>query len=250
MVSLRILVVYEGAHPPVELLALLTEGAHSALTVAGLTAASDTLSNQHFDAVLLQPDYDGASLERFAFSLRELDGRCRPKSRTVLLSCASTPPEHPCVDLHLSAPEDFAELADIVGELASFRVISSEPPPEPTGELSVFEPDGFEDQCAQDAELMVEIIDLFAAECAEELPALASSLAAGDFECGSRLAHSMKGSLGSLHAARARRHAAALEMAARERNADACSRSLTSLRAEISALQEHLSSFRQTCLCR
>jgi HPt (histidine-containing phosphotransfer) domain-containing protein len=97
---------------------------------------------------------------------------------------------------------------------------------------------------------MVEIIDLFAAECAEELPALATSLAGEDFERGSRVAHSLKGSLGSLHAARARRHAADLEMAARERNALDYARALASLSAEITTLQTHLSNFRQSCLCR
>jgi hypothetical protein len=45
-------------------------------------------------------------------------------------------------------PDDFAELGAIVGELASFRVLSSDPPPpaEPVSNLPVFEPDGFEDQ--------------------------------------------------------------------------------------------------------
>ncbi len=248
MALLRILLIYEGTVVPAELLTLLRAGSHALSTANGLETAAELLSKERFDAVLLSAGYPAATIERFAMGLRESDRAKSEGKRTVLLSSASTPPECPLIDLHLSEPEDFAELEAIVGELASFRVLASEPPRQGSADLPVFEPEAFEDQCAHDADLMNEILDLFGAECDEELPKMAGCLAAGEFERASRLAHSLKGSLGSLHADRARSHAQDLEMAAREANAAACSQSLASLCAEIATLRARLLTFRQSCL--
>ena len=250
MLPLHLLVVYEGHLAPAELLQLLAADSHKASPVSGLESALDALASEQYSAVLLASDYDTPAIERLASAVRRLDqSRSAGSGRTVLLSCAPNPPESPSVDLHLSLPDDLAELAPVIQELASFRVLSSEAAPEHGGDLPVFEPDSFEEQCAHDQELMLEIIELFAAECDEELPAIAACLESGEFERASRLAHSLKGSLGSLHAASARRRAHDLEMAARESDLVACSRSLRLLDAEISTLRTRLLEYRQTALC-
>ncbi len=248
MSSLRILLICEGSVVPSEILGLLESGSHLPTPVPGLDAARNLLSQEQFDAVLLSAGYPANVVERFASDLRELNHKQNAETRTVLLSCAPTPPECSAIEIHLSDPEDFAELAPLVTELASSRLPANGPVPEPSADLPIFEPESFEDQCAHDTGLMAEILDLFGAECDEELPVISRCLASEEFERASRVAHSLKGSLGSLHAARARRHAQDLEMAAREANAAACSLSLASLGAEIKTLRAHLLEFRQTCL--
>lgn len=71
------------------------------------------------------------------------------------------------------------------------------------------------------------------------------ALLGGQFDLLSRLAHTIKGSLSSLHAMRARAHAQELEYAAKERNEDACWSSLAALEADLAELEPELLALRQ-----
>ena len=92
---------------------------------------------------------------------------------------------------------------------------------------------------------MIELIDLFSAEQNRELPAMVQALADGDFEQLSRLAHTLKGSLGALHAPLAWHAAQSVEMAAKNENSRVCAEALQALNRDLAELNESLSSFRQ-----
>jgi HPt (histidine-containing phosphotransfer) domain-containing protein len=59
------------------------------------------------------------------------------------------------------------------------------------------------------------------------------------------VAHTIKGSLGSLHAARARSHAQELELAAKRRQEDVCWTSLAALESDLAELEQELLVLRQ-----
>ena len=79
----------------------------------------------------------------------------------------------------------------------------------------MLETEKFEEQVGYDNELMVEIIDLFLEERKGQVSGMEDCVANGDWDSLSKIAHTIKGSLGSLHAARARSRAQELETAAR-----------------------------------
>jgi HPt (histidine-containing phosphotransfer) domain-containing protein len=83
-----------------------------------------------------------------------------------------------------------------------------------TAHLPVFDLPAFRQQMGDDPELMREIVGIFFEESVEQMHELNEMIARGETISASRLAHSLKGSLGSLHAARARHWAQALEAAA------------------------------------
>ena len=81
--------------------------------------------------------------------------------------------------------------------------------------LPVLEPERFEEQVGYDNELMVEIIDLFLEERKGQVCGMEDCIANQDWDSLSKIAHTIKGSLGSLHATRARGRAQELETASR-----------------------------------
>ena len=60
-------------------------------------------------------------------------------------------------------------------------------------------------------------------------------------------AHTIKGSLASLHAALARLHAEELESAAKNDDHQLCTRSLSTLEGDLKVLEPELLSFRESC---
>lgn len=80
--------------------------------------------------------------------------------------------------------------------------------------LPVFDPVQFRDQMGGDKELIKEIVGLFFEDSFGQLQRIRTMLDSGDTANVSTLAHSLKGALGSLHAARAHCCAAILEKAA------------------------------------
>ena len=104
-----------------------------------------------------------------------------------------------------------------------------------TEHLPVFDLPAFRQQMGDDPELMREIVGIFFEESVGQMHELNEMVARGETVQASRLAHSLKGSLGSLHAARARHWAQALEAAAAVGDAG---RSQTALHALGQAIDE------------
>jgi len=106
----------------------------------------------------------------------------------------------------------------------------------------------FAEQCADEKSLMVEIIDLFEAERHEQFAAMTDALGNGDFDRLSKVAHTLKGSVGALHAPAARQTCQAIELAAKDRDSELCAAHLGTLEQNLTALAEPLRRFRQACL--
>ncbi len=247
--SLRILLVEGDERQADQLLSLLDGSGHSAIPVPDLSEAAEALSIQRFDLILLG---SGQSLEdsaSFVAKLRNLEAGQRFDPRAGVLGCSPSLGGAAFLDGSLPDKFDPQVLADAVSRSqAAGQGTTASTERDPAAASPIFEQDQFEEQCANETGLMIEIIDLFSTEQDRELPAMAQALAAADFERLSRLAHTLKGSLGALHAPRAHRRAQSLEMAAKDQNCGVCAAALHALEHDLIELNCLLSSFRQACL--
>ena len=91
-----------------------------------------------------------------------------------------------------------------------------------------------------DTDLMREIVGIYFEESAGQMRDLAEALDRGENTRASRLAHSLKGSLGSLHAARARHWAQTLESAAAAGEAERSRSAFAALRDAVEELAPDL----------
>lgn len=244
--SLRILLVEGDERRADQLLSLLAASGHCAILVPDLDEAVEALSVQRFDAVWLASGQSVEGSAGFVSKLRSLEAGQRSGSRAAVLGCSPSLSEARFLDGSLPREFDEEGLAEALSRSSVTRPPTSTPaesgPP-------AFEPDRFEEQCANETGVMIEIIDLFSAEQNRELPAMVQALAEADFEQLSRLAHTLKGSLAALHAPVAWQCTQSLEMAAKNGNSRLCAEALQALKRDLTELNEHLSSFRQACLC-
>jgi HPt (histidine-containing phosphotransfer) domain-containing protein len=252
MRELRVLLVDDNPEEAERLARVLAHGNHLVIPANGFDEAAEALSVQKFDAVLLGSSTDPQQLVQVAAKLRDVENNKRNAARTPVLSCVRSdqtqlPNDQPIDDF---LPEDFEESAftSAVLRLAS-RV--SEPtvtPRQPlTPDLPVFEVDKFFSQVANDKELLVEIIDLFLSEQEHQVVDMRDAMAAGDFKTLSRVAHTIKGSLSSLHAMVARSHASDLEMSANKGDDQICRFLQTRLEQHQKALNPLLLALREEC---
>lgn len=243
MNDLRILLVESDPRRADELNALLTTANHLSIPVSSFEEATEALFLQKFDLVLLGPSSDPQQMAVFIDELREFEGRQNAASRTAVLSYA---PDANCAALDgvLAPSFDPNSLADAVLQLRRAPPDLGNVPG--SSHLLVFDPAGFQEQCADEADLMVEIIDLFQKERAQQLASMGEALAIGDFALLQRVAHTVKGSLGALHAPRARQRAEELEMAARAGDPALCLAELESLEQDLDELAQRLAAFRDS----
>ena len=166
--------------------------------------AQEALGVRQFDAVLLSSR--GSSTE----TLRQLHAATRRLCPSAKFFVWGTCEAGLC-DAVL--PENVSE-TDLGRELkrAGQRVAANRD--DSVSHLSVFDLPAFRRQMGDDPELMREIVGIFFDESIGQMRELSEMLACGEDSQASRLAHSLKGSLGSLHAARAHYWAQALEAAA------------------------------------
>ncbi len=155
-----------------------------------------------------------------------------------LLIGLGTEDDSPGVDAAVPLTEGPEVLAAIV-RLHRFRQKAGSDAP---SRLTAFDPPAFRRQMGEDEELMHEIISLFFTESAGQLKDIRNALSVGDYQRASRLAHSLKGSLGSLHALQGRHWAHRLEMSAADCDDDLCRHSLSALEKAISELEPMLRS--------
>ncbi len=226
---------------------MLEEANHAVVPARGFGEACEALLVEKFDAVLVGSP-GGAGLAEFTTKLRQSERKQRNPAHTAVLSFVHqengpSSGSDRCIDGYLPAEFEAATFSEAVRTLA--RSLATSAGSEASiSELPIFEQDEFEAQVAHDRELLVEIIDLFLAETPDQVNEMRNALSAGDYNRLSRAAHSMKGSVASLHAPQARAHAQQLELAAKEQEDQVCRFSLAALEQDLDHLQSPLLALR------
>jgi two-component system, sensor histidine kinase and response regulator len=244
MDSLRFLLVHADASQSERISSILEDAHHTVLPASGLDEASEALSLERFDAVLLGSPFATGTVSEFKTKLRQIEQRQRSTGRVPILSFLAGQQENPC-DGYLEEPLDLAALTAAVDHFAHASDSGgAQTDSDLTDSLPILEPDEFEEQVGGDRELMVEIIDLFLEERKRQEVEMRESVSAANWAALSALAHTIKGSLGSLHAPRARARAQELEVAARDKKAENCACCYAQLERDLEELEPELVALR------
>lgn len=225
---------------------MLEEADHTVLPVSSLQEAEEALFVLKVDVAILGSLFADAETEIFVDRLRGIENTQKNALRAPVLAVSPdvvippgwTPGNGEIVDGHLVSSFD-SEIVSAAMEginLAASTARIDAKAASPT-DLPIFEPEKFRQQVAYDPELTVEIIDLFLEERSVEIPEMQDAIEGGGFERLSEVAHTIKGSLSSLHATLARHHAQALESAAKDRDETVCRRMLGALAEDLDALE-------------
>jgi len=253
MHALRFLLIHGDAQGAGRISSLLAAAQHTAIVTPNIAEAIEALYIERFDAIVLDAALPPAEVAEFAANLRRIEER-QGLARIPVVSVSA----ESAIDTHagqedaawdecLREPLDAAVLTDAVTRLAqAIGNPAARPANNNAGaEFPVLEPEEFEEQVGGDRELMVEIIDLFFEEGQRQMAEMRLTLANGNFGQLSRLAHTIKGSLGSLRATRARWRAHELEAAAGNGDANRCRQSFAAFEQDLIELEPELRSLRE-----
>jgi HPt (histidine-containing phosphotransfer) domain-containing protein len=111
----------------------------------------------------------------------------------------------------------------------------------------IFDPEELKAQVAYDYDLLIEVIDLFLSEQITQMTDMQGALANEEYDRLYLIAHTIKGSLASLHAGVGRLRAEELESAAKERNHERCLHLLLVLKRDLETLEPALLHLRDSC---
>lgn len=245
--SLKVLVVEDDPHRAEHISTVLEGADHDVFPLTRFDEAAEALSMQRFDAVMVSATATDADLAEFAAKLRSLENSIKSAGHVAILACA--PAERfsrPQSPIEAFLPLDFEAnlFAAAVSRLAT-RIAEVDnaalSPLAPT--MPIFEASKFEEQMCSDRELMTEIIDLYLSESADQRLQMTAAMAGRHLAELSRVAHTIKGSLGSLHAPRAHSRAQDLESAAKNGNEAVSRLALASLEEELQSLEPELTRF-------
>jgi len=250
MNSLRVLLVDNGSEKSDAISVTLATANHTVLPTTGLDEAGEALFVEQFDAVLLASSFPAPSLADFTAKLRRVEQSQRNAVRIPVLALESVSAQGTGEDVcdgYVHEPIDPVALTEAVRNLAAMlgkpmelKVSSG------IDHLPILEPEKFEEQVGYDNELMVEIIDLFLEERKGQVKGMADCVAKGDWDSLSKIAHTIKGSLGSLHASRSRSRAQELESASRNGDAEVSTRAYRQLIGDLEALEPTLLDLRDS----
>jgi HPt (histidine-containing phosphotransfer) domain-containing protein/CheY-like chemotaxis protein len=256
MDSLRFLLVHTDATQSQRISSVLERAHHTVLPAPSLEEAGEVLALQRFDAVLLGGPFTNGTVAAFKAKLRQIERSQRSVSCIPILSSVTAvsgseaqternvPVENPC-DGYFAEPLDLAALTEAVSRLA--RKLSPSAELQSDGaddQFRILAPEELEEQVGGDRELMVEIIDLFLEERKQQELEMRLALRALDWDSLAKLAHTIKGSLGSLHAPRARARAQELEVAARDQKPDLARQWFAALEHDLEELEPALMALR------
>lgn len=228
MTPLKLLLVETDANRAAELLNDLSAGSLDVFHVRDPLDAAEALRLKKFDMVLLN-SADAAS------------------SLNAAVSGFASAPLIVGIGLDADAPGISASLpgkdnGDLAAQLLTLQQAHLAGSHEGAPELTILDLAAFREQMGEDEELIKEIVSLFLTESSAQVLEIDSALAIGDFSRVTRLAHSLKGSLGSLYAVRSRHWANVLEASAAKADAARSEQSFNALQAELAELEPLLRS--------
>lgn len=250
MESLRFLLVHSDATQSERISSVLENAHHTVLPTPSLDEATEALYLQRFDAVLLGVSFTNGTVAAFKAKLRQVEYSQHSFSCIPILSAVAAVDGSPALrdspcDGYFEDPLDLSALTEAVSRLARTLAHSTELQTKSLDdEFPVLAPDEFEEQVGGDRELMVEIIDLFLEERKQQVLEMREAVRAVDWESLAKVAHTIKGSLGSLHAPRARSRAHELEIAARDQKGELARQWFTALERDLEDLEPALVALR------
>lgn len=245
MNTLRVLLVEHDPSESERISSALLDANHAVIPTSGLDEASEALLIQKFDAVLLGSLPRAHKVAEFTAQLRSLEKQQNAADRTAVIAFFPTPEPNEAIDAYLPQAFEPITFAETVANLArNLRSVGEAGAGIDASDLPVLDVEKFRAQVAYDDELLVEIIDLFLVERIGQMAEMSTALSAGDYDQLARVAHTIKGSLGSLHAAQARSHAQELEFAAKQGEGSACRSSFAALESDLAVLEPLLLSLR------
>lgn len=195
-----------------------------------LAEAKEALVVQQFDVILISTTGDAESV---LAALADQAKRLSPRPLVLVYGEGEKGPADGVIPSSVSEASLGREIKRLTGSAATDHEAIA-------AQLSMFDLLAFRQQMGDDPDLMTEVIKIFFDESADQLKSLNDAISNSQFAQASRVAHSLKGSLGSLHAERARHWAQALEAAAVSADADRCRQCLCALQSSISALEPRL----------
>jgi two-component system, sensor histidine kinase and response regulator len=252
--TLRVLLIDGDARQSQIILSRLASANHIVLPASGFEEAAEALCQQKFDAVLLASPLPADGVADFTKKLRTLEMSQRA-SRTAILSISPDlfddsawhSSEEAGIDGYLSEGFEAEALTTAVTSFATAVCAPKENHDDPvSANLSIFDPEKFKAQVAYDRDLMIEIIDLFLSEQRVQIAEMEEALANRQYEHLYLVAHTIKGSLGSLHAAVGRLRAEELETAAKEQDYQRCFHLLSVLKRDMESLEPALLQLRDS----
>ena len=212
----------------------ITEALHGcgieAFLTPGVKEAEEALAIRQFDVVLLSSQTGAPEAIR---ELQAVTRRLCPSAKFFVWGAC----EANLCDVVLPASMNHADLGR---ELSRAYVEKRADGDSSASLLPRFDLSAFKQQMGGDSDLMREIVGIYFEESAGQMRDLAEALDRGENTRASRLAHSLKGSLGSLHAARARHGAQTLESAAAAGEAERSRSAFVALRDAVEELAPDL----------
>jgi HPt (histidine-containing phosphotransfer) domain-containing protein len=229
MTPLKLLLVEKDASRAAELLHDLSGGSVDVFHVRDPHDAAEALSLKNFDMVLLN-SADGAS---------SLTAVVRGSPSAPMIVGIGVDADALGISASLPRKSD----GNLAAQLLTLQEAHRAPSDDGAHDLATLDLPAFREQMGEDDDLIKEIVSLFLTESSAQVLELDSALAGGDFPRVTRVAHSLKGSLGSLYAVRSRYWADMLETSAAAANAARSEQCFSALRAELVQLEPLLRSF-------
>jgi HPt (histidine-containing phosphotransfer) domain-containing protein len=230
MNSSRLLLVEEDPARATTISSALAPAEFECFHAGSLADAKEALSLQQFDVILV------STLRNASGIVSQLSPLAKRFSPPALVLVYGECQQGIC-DGALPASLPPASLAREINRFCQLAALDQDCI---AARLTMFDLLAFRQQMGEDTDLMSEIINIFFEESVGQLQELRQALSTQEFNRASRVAHSLKGSLGSLHAAQAKHWAQALEAASAACDGNRCEYCLVALEKSISALQPQL----------
>jgi HPt (histidine-containing phosphotransfer) domain-containing protein len=246
--TLRVLLIDADVRQSRLISSRLAGANHTVLPATGLEDAAEALFSEKFDAVVLGSPLPADGVADLAGKLRSLEMDRSASSRTAILSVsrdvfdgsAWRPSQDFGIDGYLSEGFEAKALSAAVTWLTKAVGPPNEPNVGPLPKLEIFDAEKFKAQVGHDRTLLIEIIDLFLSEQITQIAEIQESLANDDYDRLYVTAHTIKGSLASLHAGVARLRAEELESAAKRCNHEHCLHLVSNLKCDMETLEREL----------
>ncbi len=228
--------------------AVLSSSEQPVLLVDTLAEGLEALLIQRFNVVLLPSCHAAGEIDGFAEAVRQIDCSADEQDRTVIVGVKSGDSANAAAKVDGFVP--YSAIPEVLTQAITSlaKAVGQQSPSLACQGLVVLDVEQLHEQVAHDDELLVELIDLYRSERNRQSAEMEQALTAGQYESLSRLAHTIKGSLGSLHAAAAKQDAHLLEMAARDQNAAECQQILPRFETKLNVLEQQLLSIRESIL--